>query len=175
MTKVPSRSKEELFANAFKDGSIERWARAGATDKQIAENIGISRDTFYNYLKAYPDVLDTLHRARKPVVIEAFEGLVRLSRGYHEKTTRKHIKTIKDKKGNVISKVEEIFEDDTYIAPQHQACTKVIVNYLNQIKKHGSGTPVEYVNEPAISTDAKDGRLSEMEQAMRQLFFGEGK
>ncbi len=148
--KVPSRSKEELFVNAHKDGSIEKWARAGATDAQIAECIGLSRATFYKYLSQYPDVLDTLHRARKPVVIEAFEGLVRLSRGYHEKIQKKHIRTVKNKKGEVISKIEEIYEDDVYVAPQHQAITKVIVNYLNQIKKHGGGTPDEYLSEPVI-------------------------
>lgn len=92
--KVPNRSKETLFTDAFKDGSIEKWARAGATDKQIAECIGISRETFYKYLRVYPDVLDSLHRARKPVVMEAFEGLVRLSRGYHEKKISRHSRIV---------------------------------------------------------------------------------
>ena len=177
--KVPSRSKEELFVNAYKDGSIERWARAGATDKQIAENIGLSRDTFYKYLREYPDVLDTLHHARKPVVLEAFEGLVRLSKGFHEKKTSKHIRIIygQDKNGKRIEtgRIEEIYEDDTYYPPDHRAGTKVIVNYLNQLKKdRNGGVPEEYINAPEVTVEAKQGRLSEMEQAMRELFFNGG-
>ena len=178
--KVPSRSKEELFVNAFKDGSIERWARAGATDKQIAENIGLSRETYYKYLKDYPDILDTLQCARKPVVLEAFDGLVRLSKGYHEKKTSKHIRIVygQDKNGKRVEtgRIEEIYDDDVYVPPSHQACTKVIVNYLNKLKKDKEGgVPDEYVNEPEVTIETKQGRLSEMEEAMKQLFFGEEK
>lgn len=171
--KVPSRSKEEQFVNCYKDGSIEKWARAGATDAQIAECIGLSRATFYKYLAQYPDIVDTLQHARKPVVIEAFEGLVRLSRGYHEKVTKKHIRKVKDKKGNIISQIEEIYEDDVYVAPQHQACTKVIVNYLNQLRKSkDGGVPEEYITEPAPEASVRQGRLPELETAMKELFFG---
>lgn len=175
--KVPSRSKEELFANAYRDGSIERWARAGATDKQIAENIGVSRDTFYKYLREYPDVLDTLQHARRPVVHEAFEGLVRLSKGYHEKKTSKHIRIVygQDKNGKRVEtgRIEEIYEDDVYVPPSHQACTKVIVNYLNQTRKSkDGGVPDEYITEPAPELSVKQGRLPELEKAMQELFYG---
>lgn len=168
------RSKEDLFVSAYKDGSIERWARAGATDKQIATNIGLSRDTFYRYLKVYPDTLDVLQRARKPVVIEAFAGLVRLSQGFHETTTVRHQRIITKANGHK-EKIEEVTETDTYYPPQHQACTKVIVNYLNKQKKSGDGVPEEYLAEPAIEQVSKEGRLPELENALKELFFTRGK
>lgn len=167
------RSKEDLFVSAFKEGAIERWARAGATDKQIATNIGISRDTFYRYLRLYPDTIDTLQRARKPVVLEAFHGLVRLSQGFHETTTVKHQRIITKANGHK-EKIEEITETDTYYPPQHQACTKVIVNYLNKQKKDGEGIPDEYLSEPTIEQVSKEGRLPELESALKELFFTRG-
>lgn len=170
--KVPDRSKEELFVEAFKDGSMERWARAGATDKQISENLGMSRETFYKYLRQYPDVLDALHRARKPVVIEAFSGLVRLALGHHEKTISKHKRIVTNKKGEKDT-VEEIYEDDNYYPPNHQACTKVITNYLNAQRKHNNGVPEEYITAPIpIQQEQKQGRFPEMEEAMHELMFG---
>lgn len=172
------RSKEQIFVEAFKDGSLERWARAGATDRQLAENLGMGKDSFYKYLKAYPDALDSIQRARKPVVTEAFEGLVRLSTGFHEKKISKHMRKIygHDKKGNRIEtgRIEEIYEDDVYYPPDHKAATKVIVNYLNYLKKNkDGGIPNEYINEPEITIETKQGRLPEMEQAMRELFYGD--
>lgn len=167
------QNKEKLFTTAVNDGSLERWARAGATDKQIAENMGLSRDTFYRYLKLYPDTSDILQRARKPVVIEAFEGLVRLSRGYHEKKISKHQRIVTHADGTK-DRIEEIYEDDEYYPPNHQACTKVIVNYLNQQSKQKQGVPDEYLSEPIPSQqEIKQGRFPEMEEALKSLFFNE--
>ena len=32
---------------------VEGWARDGLTDEQIANNLGISKDTFYKYKKEH--------------------------------------------------------------------------------------------------------------------------
>lgn len=173
--KVPSRSKEELFVNAYRDGSIERWARAGATDRQIAESIGLSYTTYYKYLNEYPNVLDTIQSARKPVVTEAFEGLVRLSRGFEHTVTRQSKKEVLTSEGKVVT-LHEAVQETRYYPPNHQACTKVIVNYLNHINRKKDGVPDEYVSEPeAMAADSKQGRLPEMEEALKCLFFGDGK
>ena len=172
------RSKEKIFKDFAEDGSLERWARAGATDKQMAENLGMSRDTFYKYLREYPDTLDSIQRARKPVVLEAFEGLVRLSRGFHETKTTTHTYVVyrRDKNGEMVEKerVEKTDVEDVYFPPDHKAGTKVIVNYLKHMKKNREGVPTEYVNEPEVTIEMKQGRLPEMEDAMKELFFGGG-
>lgn len=164
----------KIVSDALADGRIEKWASAGATDAQLAQCLGISYTMFKAEKAKNPSIATIIQRARRPVVVEAFEGLVRLSHGYHEKVTKKHIRKVKDSSGNVISSVEEITEDDVYVPPSHQACTKVVVNYINQMKKYGIGIPQEYASEPSITIETKDGRLPEMEQAMRELFFNGG-
>lgn len=34
-----------------------QWARLGLSDKQIASNIGVSTQTFYDWLKRFPEFL----------------------------------------------------------------------------------------------------------------------
>lgn len=45
-------------------GKLVEWARDGLSDKDIYTNIGISKDTFYQWYKLYADFSDTLTRGR---------------------------------------------------------------------------------------------------------------
>ena len=45
-------------------GKIEQWASAGLEDVQIADNIGISRQTLYKWIKKYGDIGDAIARGR---------------------------------------------------------------------------------------------------------------
>jgi len=45
----------------------EGYARDGLTDLQIAEKLGISKNTFYIYVKKYSDFRDALKRGKAPV------------------------------------------------------------------------------------------------------------
>lgn len=36
---------------------IESWARGGLTNEQIAEKLGISKDTFYKYKKNHMEII----------------------------------------------------------------------------------------------------------------------
>lgn len=46
---------------------VEGWARDGLTDEQIAENLGISQDTFYKYKKKYPEFSESLKKGKEIV------------------------------------------------------------------------------------------------------------
>lgn len=48
---------------------LEGWARDGLTDEQIADNMGIKRATLYEWKKRYPDISDTLKKARKLLTV----------------------------------------------------------------------------------------------------------
>ena len=52
---------------------IQGWARDGLTNNQIAEKIGISKQTFYDWLKKYPDLSDSL-KENKDVVDRKVEN-----------------------------------------------------------------------------------------------------
>lgn len=55
---------------------VEGWARDGLTDEQIAENLGISKDTFYQYKKKYPDFSDSLKKGKEVVDFEVENALL---------------------------------------------------------------------------------------------------
>lgn len=72
---------------------VEGYARNGLFDKQIAKNLGISKDTFYQYLKEFSDFSDGLKRGRHPVDIEVENALYKRAIGFEfdEKTTELEI------------------------------------------------------------------------------------
>jgi len=56
---------------------VEGWARDGLTDEQIAKNLGISKDTFYQYKKRYSDFSDSLKRGKEIVDYEVENALLK--------------------------------------------------------------------------------------------------
>lgn len=46
---------------------VEGWARDGLTDEQIADNLKISKDTFYRYKKEHSEFSDSLKRGKEIV------------------------------------------------------------------------------------------------------------
>lgn len=67
---------------------VEGWARDGLTDIQIAENLGISKDTFYEYKKKHTDFSDSLKKGKEVVDYEVENALLKRALGYEyeEKT-----------------------------------------------------------------------------------------
>ena len=56
---------------------VEGWARDGLTDEQIAENLGISTSTFYDYKSKYSEFSDTLKKGKEVVDYEVENALLR--------------------------------------------------------------------------------------------------
>ena len=67
---------------------VECWARDGLTDKQIATNLNISEDTFYEYKKKYSEFSESLKRGKEVVDYEVENSLLKRALGYEyeEKT-----------------------------------------------------------------------------------------
>lgn len=55
--------RKSKYRSDFPD-LVEKFARQGATDKSIAEYLGISQDTFYQYIKKYPEMAGALSDGR---------------------------------------------------------------------------------------------------------------
>lgn len=56
---------------------VEGWARDGLTDIQIAENLGISKDTFYEYKKKYSDFSDSLKKGKEVIDYQVENALLK--------------------------------------------------------------------------------------------------
>lgn len=67
---------------------IEDWARNGLTDKQIAHNMGIRRETLYEWEKKYPNISNTLKKGKEIVDAQAENALLKRVLGYDVTETK---------------------------------------------------------------------------------------
>lgn len=56
---------------------VEGWARDGLTDEQIANNLGISTSTFYEYKKNYSEFSEALKKGKEIVDFEVENALLK--------------------------------------------------------------------------------------------------
>ncbi len=78
---------------------IQGFARDGMTDAQIAQKIGISTQTFYDWEKRFPEFLDALKKGKAPVDIEVENALLKRALGYDYEEVITEIEEIPAGKG----------------------------------------------------------------------------
>lgn len=80
---------------------ITNWAAKGLTHTEIAESMGIHRDTLYEWIKSYPDVSDAIKKGRA-LSVQAIENKFFQTAfgGVEEITEVVEEKTVIDNKGN---------------------------------------------------------------------------
>lgn len=61
---------------------LEGWARDGLTDEQIAENIGIRRETLYDWCKRHPNISNALKKGKEVVDRQVENALLKRALGY---------------------------------------------------------------------------------------------
>lgn len=74
--------KSEKWLNKSGLEKIEKWAKAGLSDRQIAKNMGISRSTLYEWKKKYSDISDALERGKTVINEEVENALLKKALGY---------------------------------------------------------------------------------------------
>lgn len=62
---------------------LEAWARDGLTDEQLAHNMGIRRETLYQWKKQYSNISNALSRGKEIVDIEVENDLLKKAHGYN--------------------------------------------------------------------------------------------
>ena len=59
---------------------LEAWARDGLTDEQIADKMGISVVTLYNWKKEHLEILEALKKGKEVVDVEVENALLNLAK-----------------------------------------------------------------------------------------------
>lgn len=76
---------------------IKKWAEQGATEKQIAKELGIAYSTFCDYKNKYSELSETIkEKDMKPLVEELRGALVKRAIGFEYKEKKEYIKTDPD-------------------------------------------------------------------------------
>ena len=61
---------------------LEGWARDGLTDEQIANNMGVRRETLYDWKKKHPNISNALKKGKEIVDIQVENALLKRALGY---------------------------------------------------------------------------------------------
>ena len=61
---------------------VRAWAKAGATNKEIAAALGIGERTFYDFQEQYPQFSQTIREGRMTGAAEVKTALLKLAVGY---------------------------------------------------------------------------------------------
>ena len=119
----------------------EGMARRGMIDATIAEKLGISVDTFYQYLKRYPEFSESLKRGKAPVDIQVENALLKRALGfdYEEVTTEYTDASNTGKNGdNVNTKagtVKIVRKTKKHVVPEVNAIKYWLDNRLRELWK----------------------------------------
>lgn len=90
---------------------LEGWARDGLTDEQIAQNIGVHRDTLIEWKKKYSDISDTLKKGKEIVDIQVENALLKRALGYsYDEITREQV--VNEKTGEKTMGVTKIVKKE---------------------------------------------------------------
>lgn len=77
-----AKSKADEWLEKDKLTLLEAWARDGLTDEQIANNMGISVASLYNYKNQHLEILNALKKGKEVVDIEVENALFKKCIGY---------------------------------------------------------------------------------------------
>ena len=99
---------------------LEAWARDGLTDEQIADNIGIRRETLYDWKKKYPHISNALKRGKDVVDIQVENALLNKAQGITKTLIKPiKIKTVTYDNGKRVKEEEHIeyAEEEVFVPP----------------------------------------------------------
>ena len=61
---------------------IEAWARDGLTEADICKNLDVSNDSFIEYKKQYPELVETLKNGKEVIDVQVENALLKAALGY---------------------------------------------------------------------------------------------
>lgn len=73
---------------------VKGWRRRGLTNEQIAENLGISDQSFDNYVKRYEEFADAVDEGAEELEVHIENAMVKRALGYSYKEVTKERKLI---------------------------------------------------------------------------------
>lgn len=98
-----AKSKYEEFVKPYLE-QIETWKKTGATDEQIAKQLGISKVTLYEYVKKHSELSERLKKGKAVFVAELKNSLASLC--FRHKLEKKIIRKRQTVDGETVTHTE---------------------------------------------------------------------
>ncbi len=142
----------------------EGYARDGLIDVEIAKKLGISRSTFYEYMKKFPDFSDAITRGKLPVDFEVESLLLKRCRGFeYIETTIEYLPSpikedgeLEEKKIAKVKKVSKTVIPDTR-AQEIWVQNRMPDKWLKRYRKDDPGAPDEKIEITIITAIPRPG------------------
>lgn len=94
-----AKGKYEYWLTEEGKKKIREWSIKGLSDVQMCKNMGISKDTFYQWKKRFQDFSDCLRDSKQIADIEVENALFKSATGYWtEETTVEKVYSVELKK-----------------------------------------------------------------------------
>ena len=133
---------------------VEKWARDGLSEEQIAKNLGISCSTLNNYKVNHVEIIQALKRGKVVLITEVENALIKKALGFEYIET----KVSRRKDGGVVT--ESVEKTTKYSPPDTGACALVL---KNKDKEHWSDNPNR------VDTDKRLADLQERALALKEF------
>ena len=101
---------------------VEKWARDGLTERQIAKNLSISHQTLSVYKGRHDELFDAIKQGRQSCVTEIENALVKRALGFEYEEEKTYIK---DEEGKTTKYTEKTKK---YQPPDVGACAILLKN-----------------------------------------------
>ena len=141
MIYIPAGAKGKYNEWLTEDGlkKLRGWARDGYSDAQIAQNIGITKSTFYEWSNKFTEFSDAIKKGRQPFIVDLEDALYRSGLGYEYE-----------------EKIEEIYEEDG-----------VQKKHIRKVKRHAppNVTALIFALKNLRKNKFKDRPVEEIERA----------
>lgn len=104
---MTKRGRKGAYETRIKSrfSEIKNWLEHGATERQIADNLGVSYSTFNKYKAEKPEFAEFIKNGRKSLVLQLRGALVKKALGFEYVERKKYTK--QDPDGNIFRYVEE--------------------------------------------------------------------
>ena len=91
---------------------IEGWARSGLTDEQIAHNIGIRRETLYDWINKHPNISNALKKGKEVADFEVENAMFKAALGYEHEEVKTYMEEYENGK-----KKKKVEKTKKHVAP----------------------------------------------------------
>jgi hypothetical protein len=119
---------------------VQKWARDGLTELQIAKNLGIGKSTLELYKNERPEFLHAIKKGKEPFITELENALVKRALGYEYEEVKTYIKDEGGKKVVYTEKTKKHMPADVGAAaillknkdPEHYTNDRALLEFKKQ-------------------------------------------
>ena len=150
MTKKPRKDSYEVRVQP-KLALVTGWCRRGLTKEQISENLGISVQSFDNYMRRYEEFAQAVDKGKEEVEIHIENALVKRALGYsYREVTRERKQVENPETGEMEYKLVVTKSVTKHVVPDVGAQQYYLEH---RAPKRWERVPQQYLDSNAINKD----------------------